>query len=46
MDWVYPDKNIPLEQLPEKTFLQKEIKKYLIKGEKIGWTLGKLKVPF
>lgn len=42
MDWVYGSKDIPLEELPEKTSLQKKLKPYLQNQGKIGWTLGTL----
>lgn len=40
--WVYKKKNLPIEQLPEETTLQRRMKKYLLNGGKIGWANGKL----
>ncbi|WP_160687721.1 acyltransferase domain-containing protein [Clostridium sp. C2-6-12] len=42
MDWVYGNKDIPLDVLPEDTLLQKNLKPYLQNGGKIEWTFGKL----
>lgn len=43
LDWICPDPNVPLEQLPEKTSLQRAVKAHLLAGGKIGWTAGRLK---
>lgn len=42
MDWIYGSKDIPIEELPEKTLLQKNVKEFLKQGGKIGWTSGEL----
>ncbi|MBN2221815.1 MAG: DUF5596 domain-containing protein [Vallitaleaceae bacterium] len=42
MDWVYGRKDIPIDELPEKTLLQRNLKKYLQNQGKIGWTTGTL----
>jgi len=42
MDWIYGSKDIPIEELPEKTSLQKNVKEFLKQGGKIGWTSGEL----
>jgi hypothetical protein len=42
MDWVYGSKDIPLEELPEDTSLQRNLKPYLRNNGKIGWASGKL----
>ena len=39
--WVYPGmENLPREQLPENTTLQRNMKKYLIEGGKLGSAYG------
>lgn len=43
LDWVFPGFNSVSEQLPEETSLQKNMKKYLLDGKKIGWSKGILK---
>lgn len=43
LDWVFPGFSEVSEQLPEKTSLQKNMKKYLLEGKKIGWSKGILK---
>jgi len=44
MDWIFPgNKNID-ELLPERTTLQRNIKKYLLDGKKFGVAKGHLKV--
>lgn len=40
--WVYKREDIPLEQLPEDTTLQRRMKTYILNGGKIGWAFGKL----
>lgn len=42
MDWVYGRRDIPLEDLPEKTSLQRSLKKYLLNGGKVEWANGTL----
>jgi hypothetical protein len=42
MDWVYGSRDIPLEDLPENTSLQKKLKPYLLNNGKIEWTSGTL----
>jgi hypothetical protein len=42
MDWVYGSKDIPVEELPENTRLQRNLKPYLRNKGKIEWTTGKL----
>lgn len=42
MDWVYGSRDIPLENLPENTSLQRKLKPYLLNGGKIEWASGKL----
>ena len=39
--WVYPGmEDLPREQLPENTTLQRNMKKYLIEGGKLGSAYG------
>lgn len=40
--WVYKREDIPWEQLPENTTLQRRMKAYILNGGKIGWANGKL----
>ena len=42
MDWVYGSRDIPLDELPENTSLQRRLKPYLRNNGKIEWTTGKL----
>ena len=42
MQWVYGRKDIPLEELPESTSLQRAVKARLLAGGKVGWAYGKL----
>jgi hypothetical protein len=42
LDWVYGRRDIPFENLPEETSLQRKLKPYLINGGKIEWTNGTL----
>ena len=42
LTWVYKRPDIPLEELPENTSLQRELKRYLLKGGKVGETAGVL----
>lgn len=41
LDWVYPGEKPDLPSLSEHTSLQKQMKKFLLSGGKIGWTKGK-----
>lgn len=43
LEWIYLRNDIAYDNLPESTSLQREVKKYLLEGGKIGWTLGRLK---
>lgn len=43
LEWVYPDKDTPIAELPEGTHLQRAMKEYLLSGGKIGWARGELK---
>lgn len=43
LDWVFPGYNKVSEELPENTSLQANMKKYLLAGNKTGWTKGILK---
>lgn len=43
LDWVFPRYNKISEELPENTSLQTNMKKYLLGGNKPGWTKGVLK---
>ncbi len=43
MLWVYKNKDLPLEQLPEHTSLQRNLKKYLLEGKQMGNGFGYLK---
>lgn len=40
MGWIYPGFDGPLETLPENTSLQKNMKKYLLSGKKVGVAKG------
>ena len=42
MDWVYGSRDIPIEELPEDTSLQRKLKPYLRNNGKIEWASGKL----
>ena len=42
LTWVYKRPDIPLEELPENTSLQRELKRYLLKGGKVGAATGVL----
>lgn len=47
LDWVYGRRDIPFENLPEETSLQRKLKKHLLNGQKVEWTNGTLKAePF
>lgn len=43
VQWVYKDSFIPVEQWPENTTLQKNMKHYVLNGGKIGFAKGVLK---
>ncbi len=43
LEWVYKNPNLKLEELPENTSLQRNIKKYLKEGGKIGTAFGYIK---
>jgi hypothetical protein len=43
MDWVFPGCAQGLEQLPETTSLQRNMKKYQLSGGKVGWSKGVLR---
>lgn len=40
MDWIYSKLDIPYEELPENTTLQRNVKKFLLEGGKIGTAYG------
>ena len=42
LTWVYKRPDIPLEELPENTSLQRELKRYLLKGGTVGEAAGVL----
>lgn len=44
LDWVFPGFNTVSDKLPEKTSLQKSMKKLLLAGGKIGWSKGILRL--
>lgn len=47
LEWVYQRSNKPLEELPETTSLQKNLKTYLLAGNQLGTAFGYLvKEPF
>lgn len=41
MDWIYSSRDIPYNELPENTTLQRNVKKYLLSGGKVGWAYGR-----
>lgn len=43
LDWVFPGYNKISEELPEDTSLQRNMKRYLLEGKKIGWAEGRLR---
>jgi hypothetical protein len=43
LDWVYPGEKAELEDLPENTILQKNMKTFLLNGGKVGWAKGRIK---
>jgi hypothetical protein len=40
LDWVYPGANPHIPSLPERTSLQRKMKKFLLDGGKVGWAKG------
>ena len=42
LDWVYGRRDIPFEDLPEETSLQRKIKHYLLNDGKVEWANGTL----
>lgn len=47
LDWIYGRRDIPYEDLPEETSLQRKLKPYLLNGGKIAWANGTLiSIPF
>ena len=42
LDWVYGRRDIPFENLPEETSLQRKLKSYLLNGGKVEWANGTL----
>lgn len=46
LDWVFPGNTEISDQLQENTSLQRDMKKYLMQGKKIGWAKGVLKEAF
>lgn len=45
LGWIYPGHDIVDENLPEKTSLQRQLKKYLLAGNKFGIAKGHLNGP-
>lgn len=43
MGWIYPGYDVADDRLPEKTLLQRELKKYLLEGKKFGIAKGHIK---
>lgn len=43
LEWIYLRTDLPYEELPENTSLQRRVKDYLLSGGKIGWAYGRLK---
>lgn len=47
LEWVYQRSKLPLEELPENTSLQRNLKEYLLKGNQVGTAYGVLdETPF
>jgi len=42
LDWVYGRRDIPYENLPEETSLQRKLKPFLLNGGKVEWANGTL----
>jgi hypothetical protein len=40
LDWIYGKRDIPFENLPEATSLQRKLKPYLLNGGKVEWANG------
>jgi hypothetical protein len=40
LDWVYPGAKPHIPSLPERTSLQRKMKKFLLDGGKVGWAKG------
>ncbi|MCM1257748.1 MAG: hypothetical protein NC307_07825 [Roseburia sp.] len=40
MGWIYPGYEVVDDKLPEKTLLQRKLKKYLLEGKKFGIAKG------
>lgn len=45
MEWVFKRTDLALEDLPENTSLQRNLKKYMLEGGKVGEAIGYLKEP-
>lgn len=43
MPWIFKRGDIPVEELPEETTLQRGVKRHLLNGGTIGWAYGRLK---
>lgn len=43
MGWIYPGYDVVDDKLPEKTLLQRKLKKYLLEGKKFGIARGHIK---
>lgn len=43
VEWVYKRRDLPFDQLPENTSLQKNMKTYLLSGGRVGEACGRLK---
>lgn len=43
MGWIYPGYDVADDKLPEKTLLQRELKKYLLAGKIFGIAKGHIK---
>lgn len=46
MNWIFPGTENIDELLPERTTLQREVKKYLLAGKKFGIAKGHLKAEY
>ena len=46
MDWIYGGRDIPINELPEETTLQRRLKPHLLNGGKIEWATGKLRYSY
>ena len=46
MEWVFKRKDLPLEELPEETSLQKNMKAHLLSGGWVGEGMGCLKTEY